>query len=119
MTVSGPPERESSYEQLSLVATSKDGLRFEAQTERLGNAYFRVFKWNGTWYALAMPGVFYRSVESGTDSSLDHRSPSSLDGMKTHPPPRGPRAGNGLGRYGPARQICRVDSYARHGVLIK
>ena len=60
---SGPPERESSYEQLSLVATSRDGLQFEARPERLGNPYFRAFEWNGAWYALGMPGVFYRSAD--------------------------------------------------------
>ena len=60
---SGPPENESSYQQLSLVATSKNGLQFEARAERLGNPYFRVFKWNDAWYALGMPGTFYRSAD--------------------------------------------------------
>jgi hypothetical protein len=60
---SGPPERESSYKQFSLVATSKDGLHFEARPERLGNPYFRAFRWDGAWYALGMPGVFYRSAD--------------------------------------------------------
>jgi hypothetical protein len=61
---SGPPENESSYQQLSLLATSKDGLQFEARAERLGNPYFRVFKWNDAWYALGMPGTFYRSADA-------------------------------------------------------
>lgn len=61
--VSGPLEKRDSYQQLSLVATSKDGLHFVAWWGRLGNPYFRVFKWNGAYYALGMPGVFYRSVD--------------------------------------------------------
>ena len=47
--------------QVTLVATSKDGVNFTASAEPLGRSYFRVFKWNGSYYALAMPGVFYRS----------------------------------------------------------
>jgi len=60
---SGWPRRASSYKQLSLVATSKDGLTFAARSERLGNPYFRVFRWDGAWYALGMPGVVYRSAD--------------------------------------------------------
>ena len=32
-----------------------------SRTESLGNPYFRVFEWKGSYYAIAMPGVFYRS----------------------------------------------------------
>jgi Sulfotransferase family len=60
---SGSVTKVSSYEQLSLVATSKDGLTFAARSERLGNPYFRAFRWDGSWYALGMPGVIYRSVD--------------------------------------------------------
>jgi Sulfotransferase family len=60
---SGPVTKVSSYKQLSLVATSKDGLTFTPRSERLGNPYFRVFRWDGAWYALGMPGVIYRSED--------------------------------------------------------
>jgi hypothetical protein len=60
---SGPPKAKESYRQLSLVATSQDGLHFIARSERLGKAYFRVFAWEGAYYALAMPGVLYRSAD--------------------------------------------------------
>ncbi len=59
--ISGPRDRRESYRQVTLVATSTDGLSFEAGTEPLGNSYFRVFEWDGLRYALGMPGVFYRS----------------------------------------------------------
>ena len=48
-------------EQFTRVALSKDGLNFSAHPEKLGLPYFRVFRWGGHHYALAMPGVFYRS----------------------------------------------------------
>jgi hypothetical protein len=53
--------------QLSRVAVSKDGLRFEAQPELIGLPYFRVFRHDEMFYALAMPGFFYRSKDGLTD----------------------------------------------------
>jgi hypothetical protein len=47
--------------QASRVALSSDGLHFTALPGVLGRPYFRVFQWRGDHYALAMPGVFYRS----------------------------------------------------------
>lgn len=58
---SGPPESLKSYRQVSLVATSSDGIHFDPQDVPLGNSYFRVFHWKGATYALGMPGTFYRS----------------------------------------------------------
>ncbi|HZU77993.1 MAG TPA: hypothetical protein VFA70_14595, partial [Dehalococcoidia bacterium] len=49
------------------VATSKDGLHFTPREALLGRPYFRVFRWDGWWYALAMPGVFYRSRDGLSD----------------------------------------------------
>jgi hypothetical protein len=43
------------------VATSTDGIRFNARPELLGNSYFRAFAYGGYWYAIAMPGIVYRS----------------------------------------------------------
>jgi hypothetical protein len=48
-------------EQLTRVATSRDGLTFATRPEPLGLPYFRAFRFGGWWYALAMPGVLYRS----------------------------------------------------------
>lgn len=48
------------------VGISQDGIDFRCSQERLGNSYFRVFRWGGYYYALAMPGIFYRSRDSLT-----------------------------------------------------
>jgi hypothetical protein len=61
--LSGPVDENDSYKQVTLLATSSDGLNFEAASEPLGNAYFRVFQWANHTYALGMPGVFYRSTD--------------------------------------------------------
>jgi hypothetical protein len=53
-------------EQFTRVALSQDGLAFSARAEKLGRPYFRVFAWDGYHYALAMPGVFYRSRDGLT-----------------------------------------------------
>ncbi len=53
--------------QVSFVATSKDGLRFTAAKEILGDSYFRVFQWQGDYYAMARLGVLYRSRDGLTN----------------------------------------------------
>jgi hypothetical protein len=55
----GPP-------QYSHVALSRDGLSFDAREELLGRPYMRLFQWDGWHYALAMPGVLYRSRDGLT-----------------------------------------------------
>lgn len=52
--------------QVSRVATSPDGIRFEARPEILGRSYMRVFRHRGMTYAMAMPGRFYRSRDGFT-----------------------------------------------------
>ena len=52
---------ESFGKQLTRVATSKDGIHFEARHELLGRSYWRAFYHDGYTYALAMPGQLYRS----------------------------------------------------------
>jgi len=47
--------------QVSRVATSSDGIRFDAGPEVLGRTYMRVFQHDGYTYAMSMPGQFYRS----------------------------------------------------------
>ena len=49
--------------QVTRVATSQDGLHFEARPEILGLSYFRVFRHRAHHYALAMPGQLYRSAD--------------------------------------------------------
>lgn len=49
--------------QVTRVATSRDGLHFEARPEVLGLSYFRVFRHRAHHYALAMPGQLYRSAD--------------------------------------------------------
>ena len=53
--------------QVTRAAVSKDGLHFEGRPEILGRPYFRAFRHDGYWYALAMPGVMYRSRDGLTD----------------------------------------------------
>ena len=52
--------------QVSRVATSRDGVHFEARPEVLGRSYMRVFRHRGMTYAMAMPGRFYRSRDGIT-----------------------------------------------------
>ena len=52
--------------QRTKVALSDDGINFKARPESLGEPYFRVFRWDGYFYALAMPGIFYRSRDGLT-----------------------------------------------------
>ena len=47
--------------QKTFVATSSDGINFEARSEVLGASYFRVFEWDGAYYALARDGCSYRA----------------------------------------------------------
>ena len=56
--------------QFTRVSMSRDGLNFNADSELLANPYLRAFQWNGNHYAIAMPGVFYRS-ENGMSNFED------------------------------------------------
>ena len=47
--------------QVSRVATSTNGIDFEALPEVLGRTYMRVFSHDDDTYAMSMPGQFYRS----------------------------------------------------------
>lgn len=58
---------ESLGTQLTRVATSRDGIHFEAREETLGRSYMRAFQHNGMTYAIAMPGQFYRSKDGLSD----------------------------------------------------
>ena len=52
---------ESFGRQTTRVAISADGQNFAALEEELGRTYWRAFDHDGMTYAIAMPGVFYRS----------------------------------------------------------
>ncbi len=54
---------ESIGNQVTRVATSRNGLDFSARPEILGRSYFRVFRHDGVTYGLAMPGQLYRSAD--------------------------------------------------------
>jgi hypothetical protein len=49
--------------QRTRVATSKDGIHFEARKPLLANSYTRAFWHDGQWYSMAMPGIFSRSPD--------------------------------------------------------
>ncbi len=49
--------------QKTFAAISSDGLHFEAQAAELGVSYFRVFEWQGVYYAIARDGCVYRSED--------------------------------------------------------
>ena len=53
-------------EQRTRVAVSADGISFDARPEILGNSYFRVFRHEGWYYALVMPGELRRSRDGLT-----------------------------------------------------
>ena len=53
--------------QRTKVALGSDGLNFRAQADCLGPSYFRVFRHENWWYALAIPGVFLRSRDGIAD----------------------------------------------------
>jgi hypothetical protein len=55
-----------SRQQVTFVATSNDGIAFSPLPETLGVSYFRVFRWQGYYYALAQPGIVYRSKDGLT-----------------------------------------------------
>jgi len=47
--------------QVSLLATSVDGISFSPNTDVLGDSYFRVFEWNKRIYAFSRTGKLYYS----------------------------------------------------------
>ena len=67
--------------QLSRVALADDGIHFKALPDRIGHAYFRVFRHGGWWYAMGMPGVFYRSKDGLTDFE---RGPTLFENNMRH-----------------------------------
>ncbi len=67
--------------QRSRVALSADGLAFRALPDLLGPSYFRVFRHGGWTYALAMPGIVFRSKDGLTGFE---RGPTLFPGTQRH-----------------------------------
>ncbi|MEO3470526.1 hypothetical protein AAFN86_01575 [Roseomonas sp. CAU 1739] len=67
--------------QRSRVALSEDGLAFKALPDLLGPSYFRVFRHGGWTYALAMPGIVFRSKDGLT---AFERGPTLFPGTQRH-----------------------------------
>ena len=53
-------------EQMTCLATSRDGLHFDVHNELLGPSYFRVFPYQGWLYAMAADGGLFRSRDATT-----------------------------------------------------
>lgn len=61
--VSGDKADKRNYKQLTLRATSTDGIHFKPERTQLGESYFRVFEWQGQHYAISRLGIFWRSPD--------------------------------------------------------
>ena len=72
---------ESKGRQLTRIAVSRDGIHFKAKPEILTPSYLRVFHFNGYYYGMSMPGIFYRSL-----NGLNHfeRGPILFSGKMRH-----------------------------------
>ncbi len=62
--------RWSRLRQPSFVATSREGIYFNALPEMLGGSYFRIFQWDGYYYAIARLGELFRSVDGLTNFEM-------------------------------------------------
>jgi len=60
-------QTDSDLPQFTRVALSSNGIDFEARSEILGNPYLRAFHHDNQTYAIAMPGVLYRSADGLTN----------------------------------------------------
>lgn len=54
------------WDHRSGVALSKDGVHFKAEPKPIGDPYFRVFKWDGYYYAVTRVGSLVRSRDGLT-----------------------------------------------------
>jgi hypothetical protein len=76
--------------QVTLRATSKNGIDFTPETQILGESYFRVIKLKGDYYAIAKSGNVYRSkdgfkkFEKGPNPFLHIQNPSKIRHVALH-----------------------------------
>jgi hypothetical protein len=68
--------------QFTRVATSRDGRSFTAHPEPLGRFYFRVFEYDGYYYALAKEN---RGEDQGASGQRLYRSTDALSGFEPGP----------------------------------
>lgn len=66
------------------VAISRDGRQFDVLPELLGGPYFRVFQWQGWYYAFAMPGTVYRSRDGLTGFERGHNPFAGVAPLMRH-----------------------------------
>ena len=83
----GPTESE----QMSFAAYSKNGLRFTPSPEPLGIYYFRVFRLDDWWYAMARGGWLYRSRDGVTAFEEGPNPFPDVDPQDKWSPSSGPR----------------------------
>ncbi len=73
----------SNYKQVSLIATSNNGLDFKSTIDVLGPFYFRVFQYDGYYYAIAknqeVGGILLRSKDGRTEFE---KGPKILPAMR-------------------------------------
>jgi len=67
--------------QRTRAAVSTDGIAFQARPEIFGPSYFRVFRHEGAHYALAMPGILFRSADGLTGFE---RGPALFNPLQRH-----------------------------------
>jgi hypothetical protein len=60
------------WEQSATRAVSRDGINWQSDSVELGESYFRVFTWEGMFYAVAKSGLLYRSAEGVTPFEIRH-----------------------------------------------
>jgi hypothetical protein len=66
------------------VAVSKDGIRFEpVGTKPIGEPYFRVFRWEGYYYAINRSAALARSRDGLTDFEVGNTAFAEAIGHKT------------------------------------
>lgn len=102
--------RADTHGQGTRVALSRDGLHFEPQPDVLGPAYFRVFRWDGWWYAWSMPGVFARSRDGLTSFDADPTIPHGGDWHLAEP-------AQYPARTTAVREHLRFPTRARHAAV--
>jgi len=80
-----PLDGQAHWDQPSMRATSTDGLHWQSDDIELGESYFRVFLWDGAWYAIAKGGLLYRSA-NGIDAfeRREQRIDSGVPGHGRH-----------------------------------
>lgn len=108
--------------QKTFVALSTDGLKFKASDAILGIFYWRVFRWDDWWYAMAKGGLLYRSRDGLRDFELGRNPFPGSDARDPNYNNSGPRH-VALHRVGPSLWVyyssigdaperilrCRID----------